>query len=149
MISVNNFKPFWCHSCKTQQLLNTHQAYLQCPRCLSDLIEEVESFDSHPSLFIAQGLEPSRRALIPQPIHFFQIITGNFLNSHGGAPPANQADINSLETVENPEGECSICQELMSSFVKKMRCGHFFHFECLQPWLGLHNTCPVCRLPLK
>ena len=150
MNPVINFKPFWCHNCRNQQLLNVNLLGLRCARCNSDLIEEIESFDSHPSQFIPQGLEPRhRQPAQPQPFYFFQVITGTFLNSHRGAPPASQSDINSLESVSNPEGDCAICQDELGDEAKKMHCGHMFHFDCLRPWLNIHNTCPVCRIPLR
>jgi hypothetical protein len=29
-----------------------------------------------------------------------------------------------------------------------MPCGHRFHGECLERWLGVHGSCPVCRSEL-
>ncbi|XP_077446062.1 E3 ubiquitin-protein ligase RNF115 isoform X2 [Stigmatopora argus] len=73
-----------------------------------------------------------------------------------GPPPAEKNMISSLPTVcisEEQTGcrlECTICREEYSSgeSVRKLPCLHYFHSECIVPWLELHDTCPVCRKSL-
>lgn len=43
---------------------------------------------------------------------------------------------------------CSIClADYKSSDMLRLLpdCGHLFHLKCVDPWLRLHPTCPVCR----
>lgn len=43
---------------------------------------------------------------------------------------------------------CSIClADYKSSDMLRLLpdCGHMFHLPCVDPWLRLHPTCPVCR----
>lgn len=43
---------------------------------------------------------------------------------------------------------CSIClQDYKDTDVLRLlpECGHFFHLKCVDPWLKLHPTCPICR----
>lgn len=43
---------------------------------------------------------------------------------------------------------CSICLTEFERdvFLKELRCGHFFHSECIDPWLlNEKAVCPVCR----
>ncbi|CAI9091415.1 OLC1v1026446C1 [Oldenlandia corymbosa var. corymbosa] len=43
---------------------------------------------------------------------------------------------------------CSIClQDYKDTDVLRLlpECGHFFHVKCVDPWLKLHPTCPICR----
>ena len=62
MNHIINFEPFWCHSCRNQQLLNVNQPDLCCVRCNSDLIEEIESFDSLPPSLSHKAWSPVRAA---------------------------------------------------------------------------------------
>uniref|UniRef100_A0A0E0LNP5 RING-type domain-containing protein n=1 Tax=Oryza punctata TaxID=4537 RepID=A0A0E0LNP5_ORYPU len=75
----------------------------------------------------------------------------------GGVPPASKAAIASLKEVKAGEeegegggdslGDCAICLDAFAAG-KEMPCGHRFHGECLERWLGVHGSCPVCRREL-
>jgi len=64
--------------------------------------------------------------------------------------------ISSLPTVEwcenrvEESGECSICFEnfAIGECTRQTPCGHFFHQECLEPWLARQQNCPTCRASL-
>lgn len=42
---------------------------------------------------------------------------------------------------------CTICQEdfKIGEVSKMLNCEHFYHENCLVPWLQAKNTCPLCR----
>ncbi|KAK3321514.1 hypothetical protein B0T19DRAFT_388246 [Cercophora scortea] len=77
----------------------------------------------------------------------------------GGAPPASQSAIDKLQVKELDEkmlgtdanARCVICVDDMVIGEKAavLPCNHFFHGECVTPWLKQHNTCPVCRKPIE
>jgi len=74
----------------------------------------------------------------------------------GGPPPCSQSVIDSISTVVvneehiKSESDCSVCQDKFSvgEKVKCLPCRHMFHKDCIEPWLKLHNACPVCRKAL-
>lgn len=76
-----------------------------------------------------------------------------------GAPPASQAAIDALEVkvvddkMLGAEGgaRCVVCVDDLTKGEKvtALPCGHFFHGECVVPWLKMHNTCPSCRGPVE
>jgi hypothetical protein len=44
--------------------------------------------------------------------------------------------------------DCSIClaEYKPEDFVRMLpECRHLFHVNCIDPWLRVHPTCPVCR----
>lgn len=48
---------------------------------------------------------------------------------------------------------CVICMRHFAStttrlFVKRAKCAHVYHADCLNRWLEKHTTCPMCRFPL-
>ncbi|CAF2715165.1 unnamed protein product [Rotaria sp. Silwood2] len=43
--------------------------------------------------------------------------------------------------------KCAIClsEYKTGETVKRLRCKHFFHPECIDPWLKTSTQCPICR----
>lgn len=70
-----------------------------------------------------------------------------------GRPPASKASIEALPAVEiggdaaSADWDCAICLEEWSpgGSAKEMPCRHRFHADCIEKWLGIHGSCPVCR----
>ncbi|KAJ8378610.1 hypothetical protein AAFF_G00238220 [Aldrovandia affinis] len=82
-------------------------------------------------------------------------LLGQFENT--GPPPAEKETISSLPTVivsqeqANSNMECPVCKEdyAVGEPVRQLPCNHFFHSDCIVPWLEMHDTCPVCRKSLS
>ncbi|KAF7663023.1 hypothetical protein LDENG_00220480 [Lucifuga dentata] len=74
-----------------------------------------------------------------------------------GPPPAEKEKISSLPTVTISQEqadcsmECPVCKEdfTVGEPVRQLPCNHFFHSDCIVPWLEMHDTCPVCRKSLN
>ncbi|XP_057493697.1 E3 ubiquitin-protein ligase MPSR1-like [Actinidia eriantha] len=73
------------------------------------------------------------------------------LLSKDGQPPASKSSIEAMPTVEiggEDEGsDCVICMEEwgIGDVAREMPCRHRFHGGCIEKWLGIHGSCPVCR----
>ncbi|WOL02690.1 hypothetical protein Cni_G11409 [Canna indica] len=92
--------------------------------------------------------------------------SGSSVAAACGPPPASKASIAALKAVEpGEEGEgedCPVCLDALRSgiggeaaprnevgegpaAVREMPCRHRFHGGCIEKWLRLHGSCPVCR----
>lgn len=70
--------------------------------------------------------------------------------------PTAKSIVDSLPKLEKFTGDpaltCPICLEgfnVEEETVTQLECKHFFHLDCIKPWLAEHNTCPTCRLEMK
>ncbi|XP_021890567.1 E3 ubiquitin-protein ligase RNF181-like [Carica papaya] len=78
-------------------------------------------------------------------------LTSNNENRKNGQPPASKASIEAMPSVEisdgDEEGECVMCLEEweLGEVAREMPCKHRFHSKCIEEWLGIHGSCPVCR----
>ncbi|CAL4970890.1 unnamed protein product [Urochloa decumbens] len=68
--------------------------------------------------------------------------------------PASRAAVQGLQEVVLSEEEashgCAVCKDGIAAGLSVLRlpCKHYFHAECIRPWLAIGNTCPVCRFEL-
>lgn len=88
---------------------------------------------------------------------FDSIITqllNNLDGSNTGPPPMPQDQIESLPKVKvssdqgkNCHTQCTVCMEDFASddSLRQLPCEHYFHENCIVPWLKIHASCPICR----
>lgn len=106
-------------------------------------------------------ISPPQQNLDPQPNNipsldeFFDGMIEN--NIRPGPPPASPSAIEALpmvkvtETQLSSDPNCPICKDEfeVDVEVRELPCKHFYHSDCILPWLHMHNTCPVCRHELQ
>nr|GMD49902.1 E3 ubiquitin-protein ligase MPSR1-like [Ipomoea batatas] len=66
-----------------------------------------------------------------------------------GNLPASKASIEAMPVVKvGEEGiECAIClaEFELGGEAKAMPCNHRYHPDCIDKWLQIHGSCPLCR----
>ncbi|GJT17460.1 zinc finger, RING/FYVE/PHD-type containing protein [Tanacetum coccineum] len=74
-----------------------------------------------------------------------------------GRPPASKALLENLFTVvmtkedfEKKDTICAVCKDEVGvgKMTTQLPCSHRYHGNCIVPWLGIRNTCPVFRFEL-
>lgn len=78
----------------------------------------------------------------------------NGANVRSGSLPASRAAVEAMpvsqfikNSIEADDIQCAVCKEvfLKGAEVREMPCKHFYHSDCILPWLALHCSCPICR----
>ncbi|CAK9326376.1 unnamed protein product [Citrullus colocynthis] len=88
----------------------------------------------------------------------YDTLFGQFVENDNplkGSPPAAKTAVENLPLVELKTENiltedvivCAVCKDKfsMEEKVRKLPCGHYYHDDCILPWLNIRNTCPVCR----
>lgn len=57
-----------------------------------------------------------------------------------------QRNLNPIQLFESPE--CSICISTITDEMFVLKCGHFYHKECISEHLKMKQECPTCRTKL-
>ncbi|PON36160.1 43kDa postsynaptic protein [Parasponia andersonii] len=90
----------------------------------------------------------------------YDMLFGQFAENEAdlmGRPPASRTVVKNLpsvvltqEDVENNNALCAVCKDEIGvgERAKQLPCSHRYHGDCIVPWLGIRNTCPVCRYEL-
>ena len=172
---TSNLLQYWCYNCSRSfaKIFIEGQA-LECPLCHSSMLEEVtKSSLSPPQSYIPFNSSiPQERIVLSERTnsYFEDLITldyendeieriVNYLLLHDqnkyGSPPASKEIVNKLkeETITKvlgSENVCSVCKEEfeVGNVILTLPCKHYFHKECISPWLTAHNSCSSCRFEL-
>ncbi|WCJ19417.1 RING/U-box superfamily protein [Euphorbia peplus] len=70
--------------------------------------------------------------------------------NYGMVPAAKEAIemiLNSEKVVTEKE-DCGICLEEITKIGAGMPCDHVFHRTCIEKWLNISHSCPLCRFEL-
>lgn len=58
---------------------------------------------------------------------------------------------NSEDKKEDDNNKCSVClcEYETGEELKGLPCTHYFHDVCIEKWLGMNESCPICRIVVR
>ncbi|XP_022993365.1 E3 ubiquitin-protein ligase RNF181-like [Cucurbita maxima] len=74
------------------------------------------------------------------------------LSEKSGPLPASKASIDAMPRVGITElgMDCAICLDgfEVGAEAREMPCKHMYHSDCIEKWLRVRGTCPICRFTM-
>lgn len=137
----------------TSQHQHQHQQQHQGPN------EENQGASTRRALILLQFIGPDHptRPVSPSE-NIGELIQELAQNDRPAGPPAAaESTIQGLPLVElgdeqvKNEPWCPVCKDEfeVGVRVRELPCKHYYHSDCIIPWLQMHNTCPVCRYEVE
>lgn len=67
------------------------------------------------------------------------------------SPQGSNSPVEYLTLEDEQDAVCAIClcEYEDEEELRKMRCTHYFHKECVDEWLRLHRNCPLCKRDIE
>ncbi|KAF4727083.1 hypothetical protein FOZ63_030526, partial [Perkinsus olseni] len=152
--------PYYCHECRKSIPRLTDDN--KCPECDGGFVEaaRVPADDLIQTLMMLAGAERSQTEQSSNAMNRRQQDESHpatckaFIERLPVAPKRVKTEMKADDLIESSDEECSICtlefekEEAEDSDCTSLPCGHFFHRDCLVPWLEKSDSCPVCRYKL-
>ncbi|XP_046635129.1 E3 ubiquitin-protein ligase RNF115-like [Daphnia pulicaria] len=146
----------------TRRRTNSDRQMAPLETIIQEFIINLSGFDFDPAVLQAQG-SPMFMYGNPGDYAFgragLDAIITQLLNQMDGTgpPPMAKDKISQIPTVAIDQQQveqnlqCSVCWEdfKLAEPVRKLVCEHYYHTQCIVPWLQLHGTCPICRKALN
>ncbi|KAI3810359.1 hypothetical protein L1987_19971 [Smallanthus sonchifolius] len=134
------------------------QPHFTRPLGLHTDTETEQDLDSN-FIFQVTGSQPTLLA-VGSPNHQRTPVEANSVLSEEESPGSPQTTISVIEALPlvslTPshlvnDSHCPVCKDEfeVGGEVKELPCKHFYHSDCIIPWLSIHDTCPVCRYKIQ
>ncbi|KAF2565426.1 hypothetical protein F2Q68_00028443 [Brassica cretica] len=74
-------------------------------------------------------------------------VNGEILETHGGIMTQLGVDSPSERVLSSDEAECCVClcEYEDGTELRELWCRHHFHEACIDKWLRINATCPLCK----
>ncbi|CAH8392386.1 unnamed protein product [Eruca vesicaria subsp. sativa] len=74
-------------------------------------------------------------------------VNGEILETHGGIMTQLGVDSPTERVLSNDEAECCVClcEYEDGTELRELWCRHHFHEACIDKWLRINATCPLCK----